>query len=127
MRNIAADHSVSTKLKIALTRRYFFGQSQGGDMNRQPAVYILSNRYRGTLYTGVTSNLISRVWQHKTQCVQGFTQRYSLDRLVYYELTESMESAITREKQIKAGSRVKKINLVESINPAWEDLYPGLL
>lgn len=95
-------------------------------MNKQPAIYILSNKYRGTLYTGVTSDLIKRVWQHKNLTTDGFTHRYLLDRLVYFELAESMLSAIAREKQIKSGSRKKKIELIESVNPNWKDLYPGL-
>lgn len=95
-------------------------------MNKQPAVYILTNRENGTLYTGVTSDLIKRIWQHKAKLVDGFSRRYNLDRLVYMEVTESIISAIAREKQIKAGSRAKKIALIESMNPSWQDLYPQL-
>lgn len=92
----------------------------------EAAVYILTNKFRGTLYTGVTSNLTQRIWQHKTKESPGFTQKYSLNRLVYFELTESIVSAIEREKQIKAGSRKRKIQLIESCNPQWIDLYPQL-
>ncbi len=92
-------------------------------MERQPAIYILSNRPNGTLYVGVTSNLPKRIWQHKTKCVKGFSSMYNLDRLVYYELTQHMDAAIAREKQLKAGSRRTKVVLIESMNPAWKDLY----
>ncbi|MYM62853.1 GIY-YIG nuclease family protein [Pseudomaricurvus sp. HS19] len=95
-------------------------------MNKQPAVYILASKYRGTLYTGVTSNLIHRIWQHKSKLLPGFTAKYSVDRLVYFELTESITSAIEREKQIKGGSRARKIALIEGMNPEWRDLYPEL-
>ncbi len=95
-------------------------------MQKQPAVYILANKYMGTLYTGVTSNVIHRVWQHKEKLAEGFTRRYAVDRLVYFELTEDMTSAIAREKQIEAGSRKKKIELIERVNSEWRDLYPNL-
>ena len=92
-------------------------------MERQPAIYILANKYRGTLYVGVTSDLIQRVWEHKNNVVPGFTQKYNVHRLVYYECYGDMYDAISREKQLKAGSRLKKIALIESINPEWNDLY----
>jgi len=94
---------------------------------KQPCVYILSNRYHGTLYIGVTSNLVQRVWQHKLKSVDGFTKKYSIDRLVYYELFNDMYQAITREKQLKAGNRAKKIALIDTDNPVWADLYSGIL
>jgi len=90
---------------------------------RQPAVYILANRRNGTLYTGVTSDLVRRVWEHKNDVVEGFTRRYGVHMLVFYELCDGMEAAINREKQIKAGSRKKKLALIESMNPDWADLY----
>ncbi len=93
----------------------------------QPAIYILANQARGTLYVGVTSNLIQRVWQHKNNLAQGFTQRYDVHMLVYFELHATMPDAIIREKQLKAGSRAKKLSLIEGMNPAWADLYAGLL
>ena len=96
-------------------------------MSKQPAVYILASRRNGTLYTGVTSDLVKRVWQHKNDLTDGFSKRHGVHTLVYYETHESMESAITREKQIKAGSRQKKLKLIETANPDWNDLYPGLL
>lgn len=95
-------------------------------MRKQPAVYIITNKKNGTLYTGVTSDLIQRIWQHKAKLIDGFSKRYNLDRLVYMEVTQSIISAIEREKQIKAGSRAKKIKLIESTNPSWQDLYPQL-
>jgi putative endonuclease len=90
---------------------------------KQPAVYIMANRRNGTLYTGVTSDLIKRVYEHKNNFVQGFTQKYNCKLLVFYELIDSMETAIMREKQIKAGSRKKKLALIENLNPEWLDLY----
>lgn len=92
-------------------------------MNRQPAVYLLTNRPNGTLYTGVTSDLPRRIWQHKSKVIQGFSAKYNLTKLVYFELFEDMYEAISREKQIKAGSRKAKIHLIESSNPEWNDLY----
>jgi putative endonuclease len=91
--------------------------------NMQPTVYIMSNTNRGTLYIGVTSNLIQRIWQHKTGVTEGFTQRYGTKKLVYYEQHESMESAILREKQLKKWRRQWKINLIHEQNPAWNDLW----
>ncbi|MDX8358833.1 GIY-YIG nuclease family protein [Sphingopyxis terrae] len=92
---------------------------------RSPAVYIMTNCKRGVLYTGVTSNLIARAWQHQ-QKQRGFSARYRCDKLVWFEMHGDMPSAIAREKQIKAGSRAKKIALVETSNPEWRDLYPEL-
>ena len=91
---------------------------------REYHVYIMSNRSR-TLYTGVTSNLGQRVHQHKERSVPGFTSKYKIDRLVYAEATGDVNAAIGREKQIKGWSRAKKIALVESTNPEWEDLSEG--
>ncbi|MGN6321810.1 MAG: GIY-YIG nuclease family protein [Dyella sp.] len=95
-------------------------------MDRQPCVYILSSGRRGTLYIGVTSDLIKRVWQHKNHVVEGFTNRYDVHRLVWLELHETMESAILREKAIKNWKRNWKIRLIEEENPHWIDLYPAL-
>ena len=92
-------------------------------MKRQPAVYILTNKFNGTLYTGVTSNLPQRIWQHKNKEVAGFTAKYKLTKLVYFELFEDMYHAISREKQIKSGSRKTKIRLIEAFNPTWRDLF----
>ena len=93
----------------------------------QPAVYILANRPRGTLYVGVTSDLIQRVWQHQSNLVEGFTKQYGVHTLVHFELHATMLEAIRREKQLKAGSRAKKLALIEANNPDWRDLYPELL
>ena len=93
----------------------------------KPAIYIMANKRNGTLYTGVTSDLIKRVYQHKQGQIAGFTKEYGCHQLVYYEQYETMMAAIEREKQIKAGSRKKKLALIESINPNWIDLYNSLL
>ncbi len=92
-------------------------------MNKQPAVYILAGKRNGTLYTGVTSELVKRIWEHKNNIVEGFTERYNIHRLVWYELHESMESAITREKRLKNWKRKWKLELIESSNPNWQDIY----
>ena len=94
---------------------------------KQPAVYILANHKNGTLYTGVTSDLVRRIWEHKQDLAEGFTKRYQVHTLVYYELCDDMLSAIGREKQIKAGSRQKKIQLIESNNLDWLDLYSNII
>ena len=93
---------------------------------RLPAVYIMASRRNGTLYVGVTSNLIHRAWQHREGGVEGFTKRYGCKLLVWFETADTMEGAILREKQIKAGSRAKKLALIEAANPQWRDLYPEL-
>jgi len=93
----------------------------------QPAVYILASKPQGTLYVGVTSDLVKRVWQHKNNLAEGFTQKYGVHTLVFFELHATMYDAISREKQLKAGSRSKKLALIEAMNPTWQDLYPGLL
>ena len=95
-------------------------------MPKQFYVYIMANQYNTTLYTGVTSNLVRRVFQHREKLVEGFTKKYNINKLVYFEILGSAEKAIKREKQIKAGSREKKIELIESINPGWKDLYEEL-
>lgn len=96
-------------------------------MTRQPAVYIMASQRNGTLYTGITSDLIKRVWQHRHVQVVGFTQEYALHHLVYYELCDEMLVAIAREKQLKAGSCAKKLQLIESMNPEWRDLYDDIV
>jgi putative endonuclease len=89
-------------------------------------VYIMTNKNNTVLYTGVTSDLGKRVWQHKEKLVEGFTKRYNIVKLVYYEVCPDVVSAIAREKQIKGGSRQNKVNLVNSRNPEWRDLYNDL-
>jgi putative endonuclease len=96
-------------------------------MDKQPAVYILASGYNGTLYIGVSSNLIQRIWQHKNDLVDGFTEKYGVHMLVYYELHEQMLTAIEREKQLKHWNRQWKINLIEKMNPAWKDLWEELV
>jgi len=95
-------------------------------MNRQYYAYIMTNKYNTVLYTGVTSNLRRRVYEHKEGLGGGFTRKYNVKKLVYYEVTTDVHAAIAREKQIKGGSRRKKINLVNSMNPEWKDLYDEL-
>ena len=90
---------------------------------KQFYVYILASKRNGTLYTGLTSNLIQRVWQHKNNIVEGFTQKYDVKILVYYEVHENAKSAITREKRIKKWRRVWKLQLIEQMNPQWRDLF----
>jgi len=95
-------------------------------MTNQYYVYILTNKNKTVLYTGVTNNLQRRIYEHKNGLVKGFTKRYNLDLLVYIEETIDVKSAIAREKQIKAGSRKKKIKLIELANSKWEDLAKEL-
>jgi putative endonuclease len=90
---------------------------------RRPAIYIMANRRNGALYTGVTSNLAQRAHQHRAGLAAGFTKRYGCGMLVYYEQYEDMDSAIAREKQLKAGPCERKIALIEKFNPDWRDLY----
>ncbi len=96
-------------------------------MSKRPAVYILASKRNGTLYIGVTSDLPKRAWEHKNDLVEGFTKRYRVHRLVYYELHENMESALSSEKQIKKWNRVWKLELIEKQNPNWRDLWEGIL
>ncbi|TDY02908.1 GIY-YIG nuclease family protein [Thiohalophilus thiocyanatoxydans] len=96
-------------------------------MEKQPCVYLLASKRYGTLYTGVTSNLLKRVWEHKTHSVDGFTKKYDVTVLVWYEVHESMESAIKREKSLKNWNRAWKIRLIEETNSQWRDLYKQLL
>ena len=93
---------------------------------KAPAVYILSSQRNGTLYIGVTSNLIQRIWQHREGVVEGFTQQYGVKTLVWYEQHETMESAITREKALRKWNRDWKLRLVEKFNPQWLDLWPEI-
>ena len=92
----------------------------------QPAVYILAHKRNGAVYTGVTSDLVQRAWQHREGTIEGFTKRHGCKLLVWYELHATMEYAITREKQIKGGSRKKKLRLIEEANPQWRDLFADI-
>ena len=93
---------------------------------KQPCVYMLASRRNGTLYVGVTSNLVGRVWQHMNDVVDGFTRKHGVHRLVWYEVHETMESAISREKTMKKWHRQWKVELIEESNPDWLDLYRSL-
>lgn len=95
-------------------------------MDKQFYVYILASKRNGTLYIGITSGLVQRIWQHKNKMVEGFTQKYNVNKLVYYELHPNAESAITREKQMKKWRRSWKIRLIEEKNPDWKDLYDDI-
>lgn len=95
-------------------------------MVKQPAVYILASKRNGTLYVGVTSNLVKRVWEHRSDLIEGFTKKYGVHSLVYYEQFGDMVSSIAREKQLKKWNRAWKIRLIENENPEWNDLYDGL-
>ncbi len=95
-------------------------------MSKQYYVYIMTNKYNKVLYTGVTSDLKRRVYEHKEKLIDGFTKKYNITKLVYCEIFENVYEAIDREKQIKAGSRQKKIDLVNNINKEWQDLYDEL-
>ncbi|MCQ3829339.1 GIY-YIG nuclease family protein [Microbulbifer elongatus] len=94
---------------------------------KQPCVYLLASQRNGTFYTGVTSNLVQRIWQHKEGSVESFTRKYAVKHLVWYELHDTMESAIRKEKAIKNWRRSWKLNLIESSNPEWRDLYYDIL
>jgi putative endonuclease len=96
-------------------------------MERRYHVYILTNRNHTVLYTGVTGDLVRRVYEHRSKAVPGFTARYNVDKLVFYEESIDPRTAIAREKQIKAGSRRKKIALIDGMNPGWRDLYDDLV
>ena len=92
-----------------------------------PAVYIMANKRNGTLYVGVTSNLQKRVFEHKQGAIDSFPKKYNCKLLVFYEIHDIMESAILREKQLKAGSRNKKIGFIDNMNPQWTDLYEDII
>jgi putative endonuclease len=93
---------------------------------KQPTTYIMASKRNGTLYTGVTSDLVRRVWGHREGSIEGFTKRYGCKLLVWYELGGDMEHAILREKQIKSWSRAKKLALIEAMNPEWRDLWSDI-
>ena len=96
-------------------------------MPTQPAIYIVTSKRNGTLYIGVTSNLSKRAWEHRNGLVEGFTKKYKVHQLVYYELHEDMVSAINREKQLKKWNRAWKLELIEKQNPGWRDLWEEIL
>ncbi len=94
---------------------------------KQPAVYILASKKNGTLYIGVTSNILKRVWEHKNSLINGFSKKYSANKLVYFEIWADMYSAISREKKLKKWHRKWKIDLINTINPEWKDLYEEII
>ena len=96
-------------------------------MEKRPCVYIVASKPNGTLYTGVTSDLVKRVYEHKDGLADGFTKKYDVHRLVYFEMHEDMNAAIAREKQIKKWDRAWKLELIEKGNPAWKDLYDDIV
>ena len=96
-------------------------------MTKQPAVYILASRPNGTLYTGVTSDLVKRVWEHRSGFAEGFTKRYGVHHLVYFEFHDHIGEAIRTEKRIKKWKRAWKIDLIEESNPEWHDLWPRII
>ncbi|MBI5450802.1 MAG: GIY-YIG nuclease family protein [Gammaproteobacteria bacterium] len=96
-------------------------------MTRQPAVYILASKKYGTLYVGVTSDLVKRVWEHRQDAVAGFISRYHVHDLVYFEQCDNMIQAIQREKQLKSWHRAWKIELIEKVNPTWRDLWEDII
>jgi len=100
---------------------------RGGIQSMQYYVYILASKRNGTLYIGSTSGLIARTWQHKNKVVEGFTKKYEVNKLVYYEIAETQEAAALREKQLKKWNRAWKIRLIEEKNPEWRDLYEDIL
>jgi len=95
--------------------------------HKQPVVYILASKRNGTLYIGVTSDLVKRAWEHRSGSTDGFTKKYNVHTLVYFELHEDMSSAILREKQMKKWRRAWKLELIEKSNPDWKDLWPDIL
>ena len=96
-------------------------------MEKQGYVYIITNYNNTTLYTRVTSNLVKRIWEHKNEVAEGFSRKYKLHKLVYYEVADSIETALNREKYIKGKSRKFKLKLIESINKDWKDLYDTII
>ncbi len=95
-------------------------------MSKNGYIYIITNKYNTTLYIGVTSNLVKRIWEHKNHVVEGFSKTYNLNKLVYYEIMNDIETAINREKFLKGKTKKFKIELIENFNPKWEDLYDSI-
>ena len=94
---------------------------------KQPCIYIITNRHNTTLYIGVTSHLVQRIYQHKHKLIEGFSAKYNLEKLIYFELFEDMENAIIREKRLKRWKRDWKHRMINEMNPVWRDLYPDLI
>jgi predicted GIY-YIG superfamily endonuclease len=123
----AAKQSRRTKRNSGLLRRFAPRNDERKAHMKQPCVYIVASGRNGTFYTGVTSDLLRRTYEHREGLIAGFSTKYGCKILVWYEVHESMSEAITREKQIKAGSRKKKLALIEALNPDWKDLYDDLI
>jgi putative endonuclease len=123
---VVSTHHIATNTLFTVIPAQAGIQGENHTMDKQFCVYMLASKRNGTLYVGVTSNLPQRVWQHKNKQVEGFTKRYEVDKLVYYEVHRNAESAMTREKRIKKWRRAWKIRLIEETNPEWEDLYNGI-
>ncbi len=121
-----SDCHTSPKSKSSSSQRRL-GPSPSNITLKQPCVYILASQKNGTLYVGVTSDLAKRAWQHKSDLAEGFTKEHSVHTLVWYEAHETMESAIVREKNIKAWKRLWKLALIESSNPDWNDLFDQIV
>lgn len=113
--------SLRARQKLALRGNPAYNKCMSEEI--QYYVYILFSKRNGTLYVGVTSDIIKRVWQHKNKLCDGFTKKYNVDKLGYYESFSDINLAIAREKQLKAAKRIKKLELIESNNPEWIDLY----
>ncbi|MBR0128487.1 MAG: GIY-YIG nuclease family protein [Neisseriaceae bacterium] len=96
-------------------------------MEKQSFIYIMTNKSNQVFYVGVTNNIIRRVYEHRNKLIDGFTKRYNLTKLVYYEMFDDITNAITREKQLKGGSRKDKMQLIKTFNPKWEDLYEKII
>ena len=115
------------KRAYELFQYYVVARNEMTKQSKNYYIYILTNFENGTLYTGITNDLIRRVYEHREKLVEGFTKKYDLDKLVYYEIYESPEQAILREKQIKGGSRKKKLDLINNFNRDWKDLYEDII
>jgi putative endonuclease len=115
--------NIGFKTNFVIARSAATKQSRAMQRDFQPAVYIMANKRNGAVYVGVTSDLPKRAWQHREGVADGFTTQYGCKLLVWYELHSTMEHAILREKQLKGGSRRKKLDLIESANPQWRDLF----
>jgi putative endonuclease len=116
-----------TGREVVLVSHDVFCYNENTLMNRQHCVYIMTNKGNTVLYTGVTNDLQRRAYQHRTKLVKGFSKRYNTTKLVYYEVCKDIYHAISREKQIKGGSRAKKIAMVNKMNPGWRDLYGDII
>ena len=125
--SLRAMYFMARQSQSVLHKKYIIINARMHEMELQYYIYILTNKNNTTLYVGVSNNLIRRIYEHKNRLCDGFTKKYNVDKLVYYETCSDVISAIEREKQIKSGSRKKKISLIESKNVEWEDLYSTIV